>query len=215
MSSYGKSGSRSRESDLSSRMSDWMRVVTSPTPYRVSSAFTLNTYRVVQFVVVMLLLLTGLLLLIPVLFNPFGSRGGGRYYSVPSCNRTYPLSEPVRISDATKYRIAVVADLDTDSKLKTTDHTWISYLKLGTLTVSNDLKKVEVDWDSGEVVLKSDIAQKGRGMELSELVAFDGKLYTCDDRTGIVFEITQNRVMIPFAILNDGDGRQSKGKLEN
>ena len=33
--------------------------------------------------------------------------------------------------------------------------------------------------------LKSHISENGRGVELSELVVFNGKLYTVDDRTGI------------------------------
>lgn len=49
-------------------------------------------------------------------------------------------------------------------------------------------------------------------MELSELVAFNGKLYTVDDRTGIVFEITRDHKVIPWVILPDGDGRVSKGE---
>lgn len=190
-----------------------MRAVTSPTPYRVSSSFTLNTYRLAQLGIIMLLVLTGLVLLIPVLFFPFGNRVATpvRYRSIGPYNRTYPLSNPFMTSHATRFRIAVVADLDTDSRLKTTDEIWISYLKFGTLMISNDHRKIEVEWDIKEVVLKSDISQKGRGMELSELVAFNGKLYTCDDRTGIVFEITEKHTVVPFAILNDGDGYQSKG----
>lgn len=43
-------------------------------------------------------------------------------------------------------------------------------------------------------------------MELSELVVFDGKLLTFDDRTGIVFEIINEKI-IPWLLLMDGDGR--------
>lgn len=43
---------------------------------------------------------------------------------------TYPLTQPV-YSDRgyIKYRIAIVTDLDTDSKHPTEKNTWISYLK--------------------------------------------------------------------------------------
>lgn len=47
---------------------------------------------------------------------------------------------------------------------------------------------------------------KGRGMELSELVVFDGRLLTFDDRTGMVFQIINDRA-IPWLLLMDGDGR--------
>ena len=33
--------------------------------------------------------------------------------------------------------------------------------------------------------IQSHISEKGRGVELSELVVFNGKLYTVDDRSGI------------------------------
>lgn len=196
-------------------MSDWMRAVTSPTPYRVSSSFTINTYRLAQFGIIMLLFLTGLVLLIPVLFYSSNDHAGNnvhrRYRTIPSYNDTYPLSPPTRTASGTTFRIAVVADLDTDSKSTTTENMWLSYLKLGTLTVSHDFRTFGVSWDPQDVVLKSDISQKGRGMELSELIAFNGKLYTCDDRTGIVFEITSQKAILPFVVLNDGDGLQTKG----
>lgn len=43
-------------------------------------------------------------------------------------------------------------------------------------------------------------------MELSELVTFNGRLLTFDDRTGIVFEIVNNKA-IPWVLLMDGDGK--------
>lgn len=49
------------------------------------------------------------------------------------------------------------------------------------------------------------------GMELSELVAFNGHLYSVDDRTGVVYRIQGSRV-IPWVILPDGDGSVSKGQ---
>ncbi len=48
-------------------------------------------------------------------------------------------------------------------------------------------------------------------MELSELVAFNGKLYAVDDRTGVVFEIIRDHRVIPWVILQDGDGQKTKG----
>ena len=47
-------------------------------------------------------------------------------------------------------------------------------------------------------------------MELSELVVFNGKLLTFDDRTGIVFDLDKENVT-PWVILQDGDGKSSKG----
>lgn len=47
-------------------------------------------------------------------------------------------------------------------------------------------------------------------MELSELVTYNGKIYTVDDRTGIVFEIAGGQA-VPWVILGDGNGRESGG----
>lgn len=43
-------------------------------------------------------------------------------------------------------------------------------------------------------------------MELSELVVFNGRLLSFDDRTGIIYEILNDRA-IPWVLLMDGDGR--------
>lgn len=48
-------------------------------------------------------------------------------------------------------------------------------------------------------------------MELSELVVFDGHLYTVDDHTGVVYRIMDNQA-VPWVILPDGDGTVSKGQ---
>lgn len=51
----------------------------------------------------------------------------------------------------------------------------------------------------------------GRGMELSELVVFNGHVYSVDDRTGIIYEISGNKKIFPWVILSDGDGHEIKG----
>lgn len=129
--------------------------------------------------------------------------------SISQYNDTYPLSPPEQTAEGTRYRIAVIADLDTssssDKKL-----TWFSYMHRGHLSVSESGDKVAVEWDADRVVLESHLSEKGRGMELSELVAFNGKLYTVDDRTGIVYRIDGDKA-IPWVILTDGDGSVAKG----
>ena len=51
----------------------------------------------------------------------------------------------------------------------------------------------------------------GRGMELSELLVFNGHLYTIDDRTGIVYQIKDENRIFPWVVLSDGDGHEIKG----
>ncbi|XP_030064481.1 soluble calcium-activated nucleotidase 1 [Microcaecilia unicolor] len=124
-------------------------------------------------------------------------------------NDTYPLSSVQKTAEGVRYRIGIIADLDTDSR-STKTSTWFSYLKMGYLMLSDGWDRVTVEWDKDDIVLESHLAEKDRGMELSELVVFNGKLYSVDDRTGVVYQIEQNRV-IPWVILTDGDGTVGKG----
>ncbi|XP_026131688.1 soluble calcium-activated nucleotidase 1-like isoform X1 [Carassius auratus] len=124
-------------------------------------------------------------------------------------NDTYPLSPPEHTAGGIRYRIGVIADLDTNSRSQK-DNTWFSFLKRGHLLVSDSGDSVSVEWDPETVVLESHLSEKGRGMELSELVAFNGHLFSVDDRTGVVYRIEGNRA-VPWVILPDGDGSVSKG----
>ena len=128
--------------------------------------------------------------------------GGGGLY-----NSSYPLTPVVRVGQGNRFRIAVVADLDTDSRV---GEEWVSYLQYGYLTISDSCDKVTVSWDVGEVELKGKLAAGGRGMELSELQVFNGKLVSLDDRTGVVYSIVSGRV-VPWVIISDGGGGSSKG----
>lgn len=124
-------------------------------------------------------------------------------------NATYPLSATETLGGKVRFRIALIADLDTNSKSQS-ENVWLSYLLRGYLTYNSDDDQVEIKWDRKKTVLKTALAAGGRAMELSELIVFNGKLYSCDDRTGVVYEIRQNEA-IPWVILTDGDGTVSKG----
>ncbi|XP_075895594.1 soluble calcium-activated nucleotidase 1-like isoform X2 [Nelusetta ayraudi] len=123
-------------------------------------------------------------------------------------NHTYPLSPPERTPHGTRYRIGMIADLDLASR-SPKDQTWFSYLKRGHLTVSDSGDRLEVEWDADTLVLESHLSENGRGMELSELIVFNGHLYTVDDHTGVVYRIEDNKA-VPWVILPDGDGTVSK-----
>ncbi|KAM8845901.1 soluble calcium-activated nucleotidase 1 isoform 4-T5 [Spinachia spinachia] len=127
----------------------------------------------------------------------------------PRYNDTYPLSPPERTPQGTRYRIGLIADLDKRSRR---NHTlaWFSYMRRGHLSVSHSGDEVAVEWDAERGVLESSLSEKGRGMELSELVAFNGKLYSVDDRTGVVYHIDGDKI-VPWVILADGDGSVAKG----
>ncbi|KAM9296905.1 soluble calcium-activated nucleotidase 1 [Gastrophryne carolinensis] len=124
-------------------------------------------------------------------------------------NDTYPLSPPQKTPEGLRYHIAIIADLDTDSR-STKDSTWFSYLKKGHLTLYDSGDQVVVEWDKEDIVLETHLAEKGRGMELSELITFNGKLYSVDDRTGVVYRLEGSKA-VPWVILTDGDGTVNKG----
>ncbi|XP_035036094.1 soluble calcium-activated nucleotidase 1 isoform X1 [Hippoglossus stenolepis] len=134
---------------------------------------------------------------------------GDNWQSDGHYNDTYPLSLPESTPQGTRYRIGVIADLDTNSR-SDKKLTWFSYLRRGYLLVSDSGNKVAIDWDADMVVLESHLSEKGRGMELSELVVFNGKLYSVDDRTGVVYHIDGDKA-VPWVILPDGDGSVAKG----
>ncbi|XP_052384721.1 soluble calcium-activated nucleotidase 1b isoform X1 [Oncorhynchus keta] len=135
---------------------------------------------------------------------------GGVNWNNKHYNDTYPLSPPERMaSGSIRYRIGVISDLDTAS-MSTQGQTWFSVMRRGHLVVSESGDRVEVEWDADSLTLESHLAEKGRGMELSELVAFNGHLYSVDDRTGVVYRIEGNQA-VPWVILTDGDGSVSKG----
>lgn len=126
-------------------------------------------------------------------------------------NHTYPLSAPIISSGIINYKIAVIADMDTDSRTKSSEDEWKSYLKKGFLSYNSRQESINVNFDGEDSLeLTSFYSNKGRGMELSELIIFNGKILTIDDRTGLVFEIVRDK-MIPWVILSDGDGTSPKG----
>eukprot|EP00058_Branchiostoma_floridae_P009948 XP_002595436.1 hypothetical protein BRAFLDRAFT_57510 [Branchiostoma floridae] len=119
------------------------------------------------------------------------------------------MTSPWFSDRGTHYRIALITDLDHASK--NDEKTWKSFFKKGVLVIKGD--RVEVIWDESKpTVMTSSLAQGGRSMELSELTVFNGRLYSVDDRTGVVYEIVQTgdkTVAVPWVILGDGNGRST------
>lgn len=198
-----------------SYLRDWRQALRAPHVYRVAN----STFRVHN----QYLALTFLLLTAPVVFFGFpllrelvhgstASRG-----LLPQCqyykyNKTYPVSVPIRTSKGISYRIAIVSDLDTDSRSPDKKNTWHSIMKTGSLFWNPNTNFLSVVWDDRSLTLYSSLAMKGRGMELSELVTFDGRLLSFDDRTGMVYFIEGSEVY-PWVVLMDGNGRNSKGRV--
>lgn len=77
-------------------------------------------------------------------------------------NDTYPLTAPEKTRNGIRYRIGVIADLDTASR-SSKEQTWFSYMKIGHVTISDSADRLEVEWDPDTVTLESHLAEKGRG----------------------------------------------------
>ncbi|XP_053607423.1 apyrase [Plodia interpunctella] len=188
---------------------DWRKALRTPATYRVG-----NTVRI-QPQFVFLIALVGVFLLVLFYYNWWTTDQTHVTHKWTSIsrryNRTYPFSQPVHNGDLVTFRFGIVADLDTNSKSSTKPHTYVSYLKKGYLVYDKKKQYVNVNWDlTPAIQLSSTYSHKGRGMELSELIIYDGRLLTFDDRSGMVFEIINNKV-VPWVILTDGNGYAEKG----
>jgi len=215
---------RHREGD---RMQDWRQAIQLPTAYRIGNSTVRLQYHFVIGVITL-----GFIALI-VFYNSASHAGPPNRYALEkrspfksfdhlhthnqpayndfplsSYNVTYPLTVPVRTENGIRYRIGIITDLDTGSKK---GNEWVSYLKSGSLIVDNEYKKVTVEWEKDDpVMLKTALASGGWGMELSELVVFNGNLLSFDDRTGAIYQL-ENKNSYPWVLLPDGPGKVSKG----
>lgn len=197
---------------------DWRQAIRTPPSYRVgNSMFRLQSH---------FFTILGVIFVF-ILFIYFNITGQNRYafrsrdfdkengisngFSYSSYNNTYPLTKPVSIHDKVRYRIGLITDLDHASRSKDASNTWESHYLQGYLMWNPITMSVSITWDDGNPRrLKSTYGHNGRGMELSELVTYDGKLLTFDDRSGIVFVIEHDN-FYPWILLLDGNGKNNKG----
>ncbi|GJQ72009.1 hypothetical protein Trydic_g3112 [Trypoxylus dichotomus] len=164
---------------------DWRKALRNPPAYRIANRTLRNQTSFVLWVSITGLTVLVILYILPKKSNLAGSHYTGGYY-----NNTYPLSKPIITNGMHTFRIGVITDLDTNSRSQNEPHTC---------------------WDKNEPTrLATSYSLKDRGMELSELVVFNGKLLTFDDRTGLIFEITADKA-VPWILLTDGDGQSNKG----
>ena len=138
------------------RLQDWRQAIQIPTAYRIGN----STVRL-QYQFVMGVLAVGVIALV-MFYNSFShgkphnsymleKRIPSNYesdhlhkHNLPelkanSYNSTYPFTTPVRTEKGVRYKIAIISDLDTNSKK---EDEWISYLKTGALFVDTENNKV-------------------------------------------------------------------------
>lgn len=131
----------------------------------------------------------------------------------PGCDTVWCLSD----KNNKEIHFGIVADLDRQSKVEGAKKpTWRSIFKEGILKKEND--SWHISWKDKSVELLTQLGEAGRGMELSELVTWKNKLWTFDDRSGVVFEIQKgidgesDPKAVPRHILMEGDGNNNKGQ---
>ena len=198
-------------------MNDWMQVVRSPIRYRVGDKrlnFRLNTKLIKMSVSFFFFIF--LVYCFMGHSNDSNSLLKEETSTRKLYNTVYPLSRPIvdKAAKTTSYEIMAIADLDTASKhvVDDTKTKYISYVLSGKLTLRDNFEEASIDFESNSKEISSQYSYGDRGMELSELIVFNGKLYTCDDRTGIIYEIRKDKSeAIPWVVLPDGDGANTKG----
>lgn len=173
------------ERKMRGTLRDWRKALRTPATYRVGNAVRVQP----QFI--LLIVLIGVFLIVLCYYNWWTSSQSVpvQKWSSPvrPYNATYPLTPAFSTVDVITFRIGIVADLDTNSKSSTKPNTYNSYFKKGLLSYNSVKKTVHVKWDSQPAtLLSSTYSHKGRGMELSELIVYDGRLLTFDDRSGMV-----------------------------
>lgn len=105
----------------------------------------------------------------------------------------------------------LVADLDLKSKVSDSPLLFKSYFLGGRLTLDTVSNTYTVKFNPSPVEVFAKHNEAGRGLELSELILFKGKLFAFDDRTGIAFEYLPSGALVPRHLVTAGDGNAAKG----
>lgn len=100
---------------------------------------------------------------------------------------------------AQRWTLLLVEDPDEASADRHRAGRWHSTMKRGSLCRGRD-GAWSVSW-LDEVVLSSSINDGGRGMELSTLTWHRGRLLTCDDRTGVMYEIIHGALLPRYTLM--------------
>ncbi|KAH0486967.1 MAG: uncharacterized protein KVP18_001003 [Porospora cf. gigantea A] len=127
-------------------------------------------------------------------------------------NTSYRYSKRTRpCTTADKCFFQVIADLDHKSRTESAKPSFKSHLLSGEIWQADDAYHVQWRNDGKPEILYSAMNEAGRGLELSDLTLFGERLYTFDDRTGMVFALLHSRspvepYVLPVQVLVEGDG---------
>ncbi|GMT32703.1 hypothetical protein PFISCL1PPCAC_24000, partial [Pristionchus fissidentatus] len=125
------------------------------------------------------------------------------------------LTTPETHSDGSAtHSLFLITDLDHDSKSADKKNTWFSLGLKASLSIGKGAEWAKLSLGE-EKAISSQISAGGRAMELSDLVVFDGRLLSCDDRTGLLYEICPaTNKAFPWVFLPDGPGKRAAKGLK-
>lgn len=202
----------------STMIRDWRKQLKAQPTYRLG-----NSRIRVNFHIALIAICCVVLICIFIGFRPnsqssYSNKRRWNYETLPSkpssaYNYTYPLTPSINKNGVATFRIGLIADMDKESKHPSKANMWRSYLKKGFLSYSPAKNSMAVTFndDDQATEIASGYSLKGRGMELSELVTYNGRMLTFDDRTGLIFQLHDDTDVIPWILLMDGAGNTGKG----
>uniref|UniRef100_A0A8D9B3X9 Apyrase n=1 Tax=Cacopsylla melanoneura TaxID=428564 RepID=A0A8D9B3X9_9HEMI len=106
-----------------------------------------------------------------------------------------PSTTPKLNCNPCHFEFAIVTDNDEKSKSKTKPNLWESKFSKTSMDVKANADDFTITLGTiSTTILSSNINSDGKGMELSELIYFNGHLLAFDDKTGTIFRIIHNQV---------------------
>nr|QHO60713.1 salivary apyrase [Sergentomyia schwetzi] len=107
-----------------------------------------------------------------------------------------------------EYGFEIIADRD--KKAIGDKNTWESNMRIGGVKVI-DKNTLDISFTKESFDILTKYSYNGRGAELSELIYFNGEYYTFDDKSGIIFRISNQNLIVPWVVLGDGYGNETNG----
>lgn len=113
--------------------------------------------------------------------------------------------------DPCHFEIAVISDNDDKSKSNSTANVWESTFVRTTIDIKTNANNFSFTLGAkNSTTLTSSINSNSKGMELSELIYFNGHLITFDDKTGTIYYIVNNKVQ-PWITMTSCEGSRRYG----
>ncbi|VDL80907.1 unnamed protein product [Nippostrongylus brasiliensis] len=114
-------------------------------------------------------------------------------------------------SAGVEYDLTAITDMDRDAETSKGSWTWRAVTREGKLLYNPNDNSASVTWTpNSDKNVTTHFNYKGRGMELSDLTDFNGHVLSPDDKTGMIYEIKEDKA-IPWIFLNSGPGNTTSG----